>query len=139
MTDQTINRLTIGGAIFAGLALTAIVYLTYYKSPTPPSIDPRKVELLQVTKDSLNAANVLKTTHIATVKQAEEMPKVKMVTDKKFGGFAKVRMSQGDSLQGVVLGTLARAMQVECEVSDGNYSLTFEHNNNQVVFQTTIL
>jgi hypothetical protein len=43
------------------------------------------------------------------------------------------------AVSNVQLGTLARAMQVECEVSDGNYSLTFEHNNNTVIFQTTIL
>jgi hypothetical protein len=43
------------------------------------------------------------------------------------------------AVSNVQLGTLARAMQVECEVSDGNYSLTFKHNNNQVVFQTTII
>jgi hypothetical protein len=43
------------------------------------------------------------------------------------------------AVSNVQLGTLARAMQVECEVSDGNYSLTFEHNGNTVIFQTTII
>jgi len=43
------------------------------------------------------------------------------------------------AVSNVQLGTLARAMQVECEESDGNYSLTFEHNGNTVIFQTTIL
>ena len=103
MTNQTINRLTIGAAIFASCAIAAIVYLTYYNPPTPPPIDPRKVGLLQTAKDSLNAAKGLKTTHIQTVKQAEEMPKVKMVTKAKFEGVKNVRMSQSDSLQGVVL------------------------------------
>jgi hypothetical protein len=80
-----------------------IAYESFYTPPTPPPIDPRKVELLQTAKDSLNAANVLKTTHIETVKQAEEMPKVKRVSKAKFEGVKSVRMSQGDSLQGVVL------------------------------------
>jgi len=39
----------------------------------------------------------------------------------------------------VQLGTLARAMQVNCEENDGVYSLTFEHNTNQVIFKTIIL
>lgn len=39
----------------------------------------------------------------------------------------------------VQIGTLARTMQVQCEVSDGNYSLTFEHNGNQIIFQTVII
>jgi hypothetical protein len=80
-----------------------IAYLTYYTTPTPPPIDPRKVELLQAAKDSLNAANVLKSTHIQTVKQVEKMPKVKRVSKAKFEGVKNVRMSQSDSLQGVVL------------------------------------
>jgi hypothetical protein len=43
------------------------------------------------------------------------------------------------SVSNVQLGTLARAMQVQSEENDGNYSLTFEHNGNTVIFQATIL
>ena len=39
----------------------------------------------------------------------------------------------------VQLGTLARAMQVNCNENDGCYSLTFQHNNNTVKFETIIL
>ena len=103
MTDQTINRLTIIGIIFAACLLAAIVYLTYYNPPQPPPIDPRTISLKEVVKDSLDAANTLKITHTATVTQAKEMPKVKQATANKWSEVAKVRMSQSDSLQGVVL------------------------------------
>lgn len=103
MTDQTINRLTIGGAIFAGLALTAIVYLTYYTPPTPPPIDPRKVELLEATKDSLNAANVLKTTHTETVAKAESVKSQKAKVLNEWGKIREVRRSLSDSLQAQML------------------------------------
>jgi len=43
------------------------------------------------------------------------------------------------AVSNVQLGALARAMQVSCEESDGNYSLTFEHNGNTVIFQTVII
>jgi|LakMenE18May11ns_1017448.scaffolds.fasta_scaffold9557748_2 hypothetical protein len=33
------------------------------------------------------------------------------------------------------LGTLARAMQVQCEEDNGIWSLTFEHNMNCVIYQ----
>jgi hypothetical protein len=84
-------------------AILLIAYYSFYTPPTPPPIDPRKTELLEVVKDSLTAANTLKPTHTATVMQAEEMPKVKRATAKKWNEVAKVRISRSDSLQGVVL------------------------------------
>ena len=103
MTTNQAHAITaICTALIIG-AILCIAYLSFYNPPTPPQIDPKKVELLQTAKDSLNAANGLKTTHSATVKQAEEMPKVKRVSKANFEGVKNVRMSQGDSIQGVVL------------------------------------
>jgi hypothetical protein len=103
MTTNQAHAITaICTALIIG-AILCIAYLSFYNPPTPPPIDPRKVELLQTAKDSLNAANVLKTTHTQTVKQAGEMPKVKRVTKAKYEGVKSVRISQGDSIQGVVL------------------------------------
>jgi hypothetical protein len=103
MTTNQAHAITaICTALIIG-AILCIAYFAFYNPPTPPPIDPRKLELLQTAKDSLNAANVLKTTHTQTVKQAEEMPKVKRVSKAKFEGVKSVRMSQGDSIQGVVL------------------------------------
>ena len=40
------------------------------------------------------------------------------------------------AVSNVQLGTLARAMQVQTEEKDGCYSLTFQHKNNQIIFQS---
>jgi hypothetical protein len=103
MTTKQAHAITaICTALIIG-AILCIAYLSFYNPPQPPPIDPRKAELLQSAQDSLNAVKGLKSTHIETVKQAEEMPKVKRVTKAKFEGVKSGRMSQSDSLQGVVL------------------------------------
>jgi hypothetical protein len=103
MTDQTINRLSWALVIFAALVIGAIVYLTYYDAPQPPPIDPRKVELLEVAKDSLEVATALKLTHSETVAKAESVKSQKPKTLIKWEKQAEVRRSLSDSLQGVVL------------------------------------
>ena len=103
MTNNQAHILTaISTAIIIGV-IVVIAFLSLYTPPDIPPIDPRTVQLREVAKDSLNAANGLKLTHSETVAKAENVKSQKVKVLIKWEKQAEVRRSLSDSLQGQML------------------------------------
>jgi uncharacterized membrane protein YraQ (UPF0718 family) len=103
MTTTKAHILTaISTAIIIGV-IVVIVFLSLYNSPQQPPIDPRTIELKEVAKDSLNAAQPVKIAHDETVKMAENVNSSKPKMLIKWEKVAGVRRSLSDSLQAQML------------------------------------